>query len=125
MILYKQMQTDIEVLNKLEMYNMLYGAHKQVLISVLNKKADIEINEERFDKYINEYIEAYVNYNVYFSAVASENVPSYYDMRMNDNMIYIIFRDNTIHVQTEDESFIKLLLDNGFVESNLEVNEDE
>lgn len=125
MILYKQMQTDIEVLNKLEMYNMLYGAHKQVLISVLNKKADIEINEERFDKYINEYIEAYVNYNVYFSAVASENVPSYYDMRMNDNMIYIIFRDNTIHVQTEDESFIKLLLDNGFVESNLEVNENE
>lgn len=125
MILYKQMQTDIEVLNKLEMYNMLYGAHKQVLISVLNKKADIEINEERFDKYINEYIEAYVNYNVYFSAVASENVPSYYDMRMNDNMIYIIFRDNTIHVQTEDEVFIKLLLDNGFVESNLEVNENE
>lgn len=125
MILYKQMQTDIEVLNKLEMYNMLYGAHKQVLISVLNKKADIEINEERFDKYINEYIEAYVNYNVYFSAVASENVPSYYDMRMNDNMIYIIFRDNTIHVQTEDEVFIKLLLDNGFVESNLEVNDDE
>ena len=125
MILYKQMQTDIEVLNKLEMYNMLYGAHKQVLISVLNKKADIEINEERFNKYINEYIEAYVNYNVYFNAVASENVPSYYDMRMNDNMIYIIFRDNTIHVQTEDEVFIKLLLDNGFVESNLEVNDDE
>ena len=125
MILYKKMHTDIEVLNKLEMYNMLYGAHKQVLISVLNKKADIEINEERFDKYINEYIEAYVNYNVYFSAVASENVPSYYDMRMNDNMIYIIFRDNTIHVQTEDEVFIKLLLDNGFVESNLEVNDDE
>lgn len=125
MILYKKMQTDIEVLNKLEMYNMLYGAHKQVLISVLNKKADIEINEERFDKYINEYIEAYVNYNVYFNAVASENVPSYYDMRMNDNMIYIMFRDNTIHVQTEDEVFIKLLLDNGFVESNLEVNEDE
>ena len=125
MILYKKMQADIEVLNKLEMYNMLYGAHKQVLISVLNKKADIEINEERFDKYINEYIEAYVNYNVYFNAVASENVPSYYDMRMNDNMIYIMFRDNTIHVQTEDESFIKLLLDNGFVESNLEVNENE
>ena len=125
MILYKKMQTDIEVLNKLEMYNMLYGAHKQVLISVLNKKADIEINEERFDKYVNEYIEAYVNYNVYFNAVASENVPSYYDMRMNDNMIYIMFRDNTIHVQTEDEVFIKLLLNNGFVESNLEVNEDE
>ena len=116
MFLVKKLDVNEEVLNKLEMYNMLAGAHKHVLLSVLNSKNDIDIDEKRFDKYVNEYIEAYINYNVYFNEIVSANTPS--NMVKSDDMkIYIMFRDNTIHIDTDDADIINCLIDYGFNKS--------
>ena len=117
MILCKNINTTEEVLNKLEMYNMLASAHKQVLLSILDKKNNIEIDEDKFNKYINEYIEAYINYNVYFNAIVSDNIPPHFALNLSDTKIYIMFKINTIYVDTDDDSFINLLLNNGFTES--------
>ena len=116
MFLVKKLNVNEEVLNKLEMYNMLAGAHKHVLLSVLNSKNDIDIDEKRFDKYVNEYIEAYINYNVYFNEIVSANTPS--NMVKSDDMkIYIMFRDNTIYIDTDDTDIINCLIDYGFNKS--------
>lgn len=116
MFLVKKLDVNEEVLNKLEMYNMLAGAHKHVLLSVLNSKNDIDIDEKRFDKYVNEYIEAYINYNVYFNEIVSANTPS--NMVKSDDMkIYIMFRDNTIYIDTDDADIINCLIDYGFNKS--------
>ena len=116
MFLVKKLDVNEEILNKLEMYNMLAGAHKHVLLSVLNSKNNIDIDEKRFDKYINEYLKAYVNYNVYFNEIVSANTPS--NMIKSDDMkIYIMFKDSTIHIDTDDADIINCLIDYGFNKS--------
>ena len=114
MFLVKKLDVNEEVLNKLEMYNMLAGAHKHVLLSVLNSKNDIDIDEKRFDKYVNEYIEAYINYNVYFNEIVSANTPSNFIVNSDNTKVYIMFKDSTIHIDTDDADIINLLIDYGF-----------
>ena len=117
MFLVKKLDVNEEVLNKLEMYNMLAGAHKHVLLSVLNSKNDIDIDEKRFDKYVNEYIEAYINYNVYFNEIVSTNTPSNFMVNSDNTKVYIMFKDSTIHIDTDDADIINCLIDYGFNKS--------
>lgn len=120
MNLYKKMCTNPEILNKLEAFNVLTAGHKQVLLSILNNKYDINIDKEKFEFYINEYAEAFAGYNVYFNAVSEQNIPPHpYGTYYNTT---ILFRDDTIHIDVDDNDteYINLLLKNGFKVSSFD-----
>lgn len=119
--LLKRIMEDLDetVLNELETYNILRNAHEQVLFAVLDKKSDIDIDEERFRIYINEYIEAFAGYSVYFHKIQQTYVPDSFESFniSNDVQVYITFKDSAIHVEVPEkyQEFINDCLSDGFV----------
>ena len=73
-----------EDINQLMSANFLSESYKEVIFDIITIK-DINVNIANFDKYTNEYIEAFIYYQFLKNNIANSYIP--YDIRINHNDI--------------------------------------
>lgn len=107
-LIKKIVDSDLDILYDLEARFIICESYKSIIKSVLTGIADI--NNEKFDKYVGDYIEIFGQVQLYRNTLVSKYIP---DELYVDNLVNFI--NKSIEITTDDPEIQKELLNYGYI----------
>lgn len=124
MILGKKIDNH-EMLDRLEALFLVYNSYNDMILKIMDSKMDINVTDNRFSKYVDEYIHSYIMFNTARAAIDNMYLPIV--CKLNPKIVSnILFSISLIIVQFDDSYIneynkeIHSLLDNGYIEMDLD-----
>lgn len=100
-----------ELVDELELYHIIKTGQFDVVLSTVSNN-DIEINNDKFDKYCLQYLESYIRFNVLFSKLISLYVPD----EVYNVATHVSFSGNRLYVESNNDFDISILKKFGYIE---------